>query len=279
MARSRICRTSIRSASATGFASRADRSGSSWQRAAAAGVGAVAGDPCGASAGRDPDNRRPHRRRPLRGVGRVLRRVGRIPATGGTCGRAAGQPRRQRGGPSESCPDGPADKSHEAAAPDPDDLRARHAAGHAAPCRGHARHGRIGGTLADALQPYAADMAAFADKGSARLSRSLAGLWAAIFPMVLPPDTDDGLGIIVLNSNAETHFSFTNALGLVSAEQARASQDCHQTISARLLDRGSAPSCHRIPAAGKGVVGAHRDGADQRQLVHPSAAASRPTAP
>ena len=40
--------------------------------------------------------------------------------------------------------------------------------------------------------------------------------------MVLPPGTDDGLGIIVLNSNAETHFSFTNALGLVSAEQARA---------------------------------------------------------
>ena len=44
----------------------------------------------------------------------------------------------------------------------------------------------------------------------------------AIFPMVLPPDKDDGLGIIVLNSNAETHFSFTNALGLVSAEQTRA---------------------------------------------------------
>ena len=83
------------------------------------------------------------------------------------------------------------------------------------------RQGRIGGTLEDALRPYAAAMAAFADTGSARLSRSLAGLWTAIFPMVLPPDTDDGLGIIVLNSNAETHFSFTNALGLVSAEQAR----------------------------------------------------------
>ena len=64
--------------------------------------------------------------------------------------------------------------------------------------------------------------AAFADKGSLRLSRSLAGLWATIFPMVMPPATDDGLGVIVLNSNAETHFSFTNALGLVSAEQARA---------------------------------------------------------
>ncbi len=37
--------------------------------------------------------------------------------------------------------------------------------------------------------------------------------------MILPPDTDDGLGIAILNSNAETHFSFTNALGLVSVEQ------------------------------------------------------------
>ena len=82
--------------------------------------------------------------------------------------------------------------------------------------------GRIGGSLADMLKTYAVDMAAFADNGSARLSRSLAELWAAIFPMVLPPDTDDGLGIIVLNSNAETHFSFTNALGLVSADQDRA---------------------------------------------------------
>jgi hypothetical protein len=32
--------------------------------------------------------------------------------------------------------------------------------------------------------------------------------------------TDDGLGVIVLNTCAETHFSFTNALGLMTAEQA-----------------------------------------------------------
>ena len=82
--------------------------------------------------------------------------------------------------------------------------------------------GRLGATLADTLQPHAGDIAAFADNGSARLSRSLAGLWAAVFPMVLPPDAADGLGIVVLNSNAETHFSFTNALGLVASEQARA---------------------------------------------------------
>jgi hypothetical protein len=37
---------------------------------------------------------------------------------------------------------------------------------------------------------------------------------------VLPPDHEDGMGVAILNSNAETHFSFTNALGLVSVAQA-----------------------------------------------------------
>jgi hypothetical protein len=82
--------------------------------------------------------------------------------------------------------------------------------------------GRVGGTLTEALEPHVKNMAVFADAGSVRLSRHLANLWAAIFPMVLPPATEDGLGVIVLNSNAETHFSFTNALGLVSFAQAKA---------------------------------------------------------
>nr|WP_294556986.1 metallophosphoesterase [uncultured Rhodopila sp.] len=79
-----------------------------------------------------------------------------------------------------------------------------------------------GGFLSDALAPHAAGMAAFADLGSPRrLSRALAEVWDAVYPMVLPPATPDGLGIIILNSNAETHFSFTNALGVVSSAQAK----------------------------------------------------------
>jgi hypothetical protein len=46
-------------------------------------------------------------------------------------------------------------------------------------------------------------------------------VWADAFPMVLPPETGDGLGVVLLNSTAETHFSFTNALGIVSVAQAR----------------------------------------------------------
>jgi 3',5'-cyclic AMP phosphodiesterase CpdA len=85
-----------------------------------------------------------------------------------------------------------------------------------------ARSGALGPALTDALAPHEADMRAFADAGPRRLGRALEAVWEDMFPQVLPPDSETGLGIIVLNSNAETHFSFTNALGLVSAGQARA---------------------------------------------------------
>ncbi|HEU4996572.1 MAG TPA: metallophosphoesterase [Gemmatimonadaceae bacterium] len=77
-------------------------------------------------------------------------------------------------------------------------------------------------TLTDSMRSHAAELTAFADNGSRRLSRSLERAWTTAFPMVLLPDRDDGLGIIALNSNAESHFSFTNALGLMSLDQAHA---------------------------------------------------------
>lgn len=82
--------------------------------------------------------------------------------------------------------------------------------------------GKLGRTLDDFLSPYAADIAAFADRGSLRLSARLARVWADSFPMVLPPKDEDGLGVMVLNSTAQTHFSFTNALGLIPSEQVTA---------------------------------------------------------
>jgi len=82
--------------------------------------------------------------------------------------------------------------------------------------------GGLGNTLGDALAPHLADIAAFADGGTLRLSMRLAQVFEDVFPMVLPPDGDDGLGVILLNSNSESHFSFTNALGLIAVEQARA---------------------------------------------------------
>jgi hypothetical protein len=78
---------------------------------------------------------------------------------------------------------------------------------------------RLGGTLASLIKKHEAEMERFADKARPRFSNAIPELWSKCFPMIVPPDEPDGLGIILLNSNADTHFSFTNALGMVSAEQ------------------------------------------------------------
>ena len=81
--------------------------------------------------------------------------------------------------------------------------------------------GSLGKTLEEALEPHLAEMARFADAARPLFSTTIPEIWSRAFPMVVPPDRDDGLGIILLNSNADTHFSFTNALGMVTAEQMR----------------------------------------------------------
>jgi Calcineurin-like phosphoesterase len=77
----------------------------------------------------------------------------------------------------------------------------------------------VGKTLAEALRPYRKALARFADVARPLLSYAIPDLWARSFPQILPPDKPGGLGIILLDSNADAHFSFTNALGLVTAEQ------------------------------------------------------------
>ena len=76
-------------------------------------------------------------------------------------------------------------------------------------------------TLAAALAPQRQAIETFADQGGLWLSNRLARLWNELFPLILPPAEDDGLGVAILNSNADTNFSFTNALGMISVGQAR----------------------------------------------------------
>jgi hypothetical protein len=76
-------------------------------------------------------------------------------------------------------------------------------------------------TLAATLAPQRDAIAAFADQGGLRLSKQLARLWDELFPLILPPAHADGLGVAILNSNADTNFSFTNALGMIPVGQAR----------------------------------------------------------
>jgi hypothetical protein len=84
------------------------------------------------------------------------------------------------------------------------------------------RASTIGPTLSARLEPHRPAISAFADAGSLRLSYGLWRIWENAFPMVLPPKGEDGLGVLLLNSNAETNFSFTNALGLVAEEDMQA---------------------------------------------------------
>ncbi len=76
-------------------------------------------------------------------------------------------------------------------------------------------------TLTAALEPHRRAIETFADQGGLRLSSRLARVWDDMFPMIAPPLAEDGLGVAILNSNADTNFSFTNALGMIPAEQAR----------------------------------------------------------
>lgn len=83
------------------------------------------------------------------------------------------------------------------------------------------RSGQPARTLNEALAPHWGSIRAFMEDGGLRRIAELRGLFEAQFPMILPPQTPEGLGIALLNSNASTHFSFTNALGWISLEQSR----------------------------------------------------------
>lgn len=86
------------------------------------------------------------------------------------------------------------------------------------------RSNRLDGTLDDALEPHVDRLSAFADSGKPRRLRGFDEVWASAFPMIVPPVRDDGLGFILMNSNADAHFSFTNALGFLSADQLAAAE-------------------------------------------------------
>jgi 3',5'-cyclic AMP phosphodiesterase CpdA len=75
--------------------------------------------------------------------------------------------------------------------------------------------------LAKALGPWKDDIAIFADRSGVGLSSRLQHLWANTFPLILQPEREDGLGVAILDSNADTNFSFTNALGMIPTEQAK----------------------------------------------------------
>jgi hypothetical protein len=85
---------------------------------------------------------------------------------------------------------------------------------------------RLGPTLDAFLaeEGRAAVLARFMDQGRLRDGHAARTSWDAVFPLVAPPEAPDGLGVLLLDSNGRTHFSFTNALGIVDAAQMRAAE-------------------------------------------------------
>jgi Calcineurin-like phosphoesterase len=87
---------------------------------------------------------------------------------------------------------------------------------------------RASGALGPSLKDYlregerAERLRALAQRGTVRGRREMTKVWEAIFPLVEPPQEEDGYGVILLNSNARSHFALTNAIGVVDPSQLRA---------------------------------------------------------
>ncbi len=84
--------------------------------------------------------------------------------------------------------------------------------------------GVLGPSLRDFLRigPRAAMLRELADRGTLRGRREMTRVWQAMFPLVEPPQSGSGYGVILLNSNARSHFALTNAIGVVGPSQLKA---------------------------------------------------------
>jgi 3',5'-cyclic AMP phosphodiesterase CpdA len=63
---------------------------------------------------------------------------------------------------------------------------------------------------------------ALANRGTMRGRREMTRVWEAVFPLVEPPAPGDTYGVILLNSNARSHFALTNAIGVIGPSQLKA---------------------------------------------------------
>jgi 3',5'-cyclic AMP phosphodiesterase CpdA len=83
------------------------------------------------------------------------------------------------------------------------------------------RSGALGPLLREYLQDgeRPARLRALAERGTWQGRRKIARVWEDIFPMVVPPNGPNGCGLILLDSNARSHFSATNAIGVIGRPQ------------------------------------------------------------
>ena len=83
------------------------------------------------------------------------------------------------------------------------------------------RSGALGPSLKDYLQQgnRPARLRELAEQGTWRGRLEIARVWDDIFPLVAPAPDSAGCGAILLDSNARSHFSATNAIGVVGRSQ------------------------------------------------------------
>jgi predicted phosphodiesterase len=87
---------------------------------------------------------------------------------------------------------------------------------------------RKSGSLGPSLAHYLRDgerptlLRALAQDGTMRGRLEIAKVWDAMFPLVEPASEEQGYGVILLDSNARSNLSLTNAIGVVSPTQLRA---------------------------------------------------------
>jgi len=83
--------------------------------------------------------------------------------------------------------------------------------------------GALGPSLRDYLRvgDRPTHLRVLAERGTWRGRWAIARVWEDIFPLVAPPTAPNGCGVILLDSNARTHFSATNAIGVISRPQLR----------------------------------------------------------
>ena len=77
--------------------------------------------------------------------------------------------------------------------------------------------GGLGPTLRDYVSPpdRVARLRELAEQGTWRGRWEIARVWNDVFPLVVPSTDPGGCGVILLDSNARSHFSATNAVGVI----------------------------------------------------------------
>ena len=87
---------------------------------------------------------------------------------------------------------------------------------------------RVSGALGPLLKDFlryggrVERLRALAERGGIRGRWEMEKTWDDIFPLIQAPSSENGYGLILLDSNASSHFSLTNAIGFVSPAQLKA---------------------------------------------------------